>query len=193
MHCLALPLARLSPTDEAPAQLLLSCKQLTALRSLTLSISTSNRSTFTALDASALAELTALTALQLSMLQDAAGRRQQQQTPSVAELSPLTRLTALQHLSIQGWPLGKTEEELPAAVPAAASACCLPVHLTSLQLLHVRSGAIVMWLPSVLACTGLQDLQLHVTELEDDGHVNVIMSATVQYLTGKVRNSRLKV
>jgi hypothetical protein len=112
---------------EVPAQLLLSCKYLTALRQLQLTISTTNRNTITALDALALAELTALTSLQLSVEQDAAARIEEQQQPSVAELSPLTRLTALRQLAVHNWkPQQLAEAQLPtaAAAPATADACC---------------------------------------------------------------------
>jgi hypothetical protein len=140
-------------------------------------------STVAARDVLALAELTAITALQLGVVRDAYNK---EQLPSVAELSPLTQLTALQQLKIIGWqPLKVAGEELPAAVPAAADACCLPASITSLQLHNIAMNynGIGMWLPSVLACTGLQHLHMRVTWGSLD--VSTIMNACIQHLTGK--------
>jgi hypothetical protein len=176
---------RVSATDETPARLLLLCKRLTALCSLKLHINSSSYCSITALDALALAELTALTSLQVTVSQNAADALSQQQKLSIFELSPLTRLTSLQELSIHGWqPLGLPLQDLPVAVPAAANVCCLPRHVTSLQLHNMHGGAVVVWLPSVLACTGLQHLHMHVSADTKSAQVNHIMTACARHLTG---------
>jgi hypothetical protein len=188
--------ARTSPTDETPAQLLVLCKRMAALCSLELHINSSSySSSITALDALALAELTALTSLQLTLAQEADDDASQQRELLASELSPLTRLTALQQLSIHSWqPLGAPRRALyhiplPAAVQAAAGVRCLPAALTSLQLHSMDFNAIVKWLPSVLTCTGLQHLHMHANAGADA--VDHIMTGCAQHLTGKYAETSL--
>jgi hypothetical protein len=169
---------------------------MAALRSLELHINSTNcSSSISALDALALAELTALTSLQLTVAQNTDDASSQQPELLAAELLPLTRLTALQQLSIHSWqPLGAPLRAwyhipLPAAVQAAAGVCCLPAALTSLQLHSMNFNAIVKWLPSVLTCTGLQHLHMHANAGADA--VDHIMTGCAQHLTGKYAETSL--
>ncbi|KAF6264791.1 hypothetical protein COO60DRAFT_1482629, partial [Scenedesmus sp. NREL 46B-D3] len=56
-------------------------------------------------------------------------------------------------------------------------------QLTSLRLYSMQSLGIMKWLPSMLACTQLQQLQMRVAPVSTDRNVNYIMNACVQHLT----------